>query len=89
MVIDAQALRKCGNPRWLYGHRCRGVQKVWISTMDIWSKIYRSTGCVIIHDEYLIIDAQELRKCGYPRSIYGHRCTGFKEVRQSKVVIWS
>ena len=37
MVIDAQALRKCGYPRWIYGHKCKGIQKVWICTMDIWS----------------------------------------------------
>ena len=30
MVIDAQALRK-----WMYGHKCKGIQKVWIWKMDI------------------------------------------------------
>ena len=38
--------------------------------------MYRSTGCVIIHDEYVVIVAQALRKCGYPRWINGHRCRG-------------
>ena len=49
----------------------------------------RNTGSVDIHDEYVVIDAQALGKCGYPRSIYGHRCTGVKEVWLSMVVIWS
>ena len=42
-----------------------------------------------IDDGYMVIDAHELRKCGYPRWIYGQSCTGVKEVWLSKVDIWS
>ena len=46
VVIDAQALRKCGYPRWIYGQRCTGVK--WLSELDIWSEMYRSTESVDI-----------------------------------------
>ena len=57
--------------------------------MNILSKMYRSTGCVIIHDEYVVMDAQGLRKCAYPRSIYGHICIGVKEVLLFTMNMWS
>ena len=37
MVIDAPEYRNCGYARLIYCHRCTGVQKVWISTMNMWS----------------------------------------------------
>ena len=70
----------------IYGQRCTGDK--WLSELDIWSEMYRSTESVDIDDGNMVIYAQALRKCGYPRWIYGQRCTAVKEVWISKVDIW-